>query len=217
MPADMTNSVVGALIEIVEHNCKYNEEGCQVKMKLEDLVAHEKQCPLDPERTIKCPYYDCAQLVKLKDFDTHAHMFHVPYLSMNGSVRYTIAKNDVICDWTKAKMACIKALDQQFHISNVYHKPSKCFVISVWLAKDQNVASKYRVNITIEGNNKKFHFGGIKVCSVENVPSIDKCMEENGNYFLCLQLGLAENIAEYYFNNDGITEEISVRFLFEKK
>ena len=69
MPANSTNSLVGALIEQVEHRCKYNDQGCKVKMMLKDLVTHEKQCQ---ERTFNCPYGGCSQLVKLKDFDNHA-------------------------------------------------------------------------------------------------------------------------------------------------
>ena len=38
-------------------------------MMLRDLVAHEKKCR---DRTIKCPYSGCAQVVKLKNFDDHA-------------------------------------------------------------------------------------------------------------------------------------------------
>ena len=213
MPANMTNSVVGALIEQVQHSCKYNDQGCQVKMMLEDLVTHEKQCQ---EKIIECPYYECDKLVKLKDFDKHTRFSHLKILTNDSSLRFTIAKNDVISDEPKVRMACIMALDQQFHVSNVYHEPSNCFVISVWLAKRQVDASKYRVNIIIEGNNKKFNFDGIKVCSVENIPTIDERMEENGNDFLCLQWSLARNISEYYFKNDGITEEMSVRFIFKK-
>ena len=63
MPANLTNSVVGSLIEQVEHKCKFSDQGCKVKMMLKDLVTHEKQCP---ERTFNCPFNGCAKLVKLK-------------------------------------------------------------------------------------------------------------------------------------------------------
>jgi len=217
MPANMTNSVVGSLIEQVQHKCKYSDQGCEVKMMLEDLVNHEKHCP---ERTIKCPYYNCARLLKLQDFDKHA-LEDEPFHSMtiSRSARYTIAKNNVICEGTKGKMCCIKALDQLFHVRFRYHKPSKCFVISVWLAKSQNVASNYMVNILIKGDKKNLCFGGIKVCSVENVPSIDTCMEENGNLFLCLPLGLAKNISkkEEYIEDISVdVETLSVECSFKK-
>ena len=44
MPANMTNSLAAALIEKVQHRCKFSDQGCAVKMILKDLVTHEKQC-----------------------------------------------------------------------------------------------------------------------------------------------------------------------------
>ena len=45
MPVNMINSVVGAIIEQVEHSCKYSDQGCEVKMMLKDLLVHERSCP----------------------------------------------------------------------------------------------------------------------------------------------------------------------------
>ena len=64
MPVNMTNTAIGALIEQVEHNCKFSDQGCGVKMMLKDLVTHEKKCP---DRTIQCPFSGCAQLVAWGD------------------------------------------------------------------------------------------------------------------------------------------------------
>ena len=67
MPVNMINSVVGAIIEQVEHSCKYSDQGCEVKMMLKDLLVHERICL---ERTVRvplCPYNDCESNVKLKD------------------------------------------------------------------------------------------------------------------------------------------------------
>ena len=118
--------------------------------------------------------------------------------------------NGVIYDvrWT---MSCMKALDQLFHVNFAYHKPSKCFVFSIWLGKSQNVASKYTVNITIGGGkgNRRLCYDGIKVCSVENVPSIDKCLEENGNFFLCLPTTLAKNISTVKGNEEKLLAKFS--------
>jgi len=172
MPANMTNSVVGALIDQVQHRCKYSDQGCEVRMMLKDLVIHEKQCP---EKTITCPFYECARLMKLKDLDKHA-LEDKPVHSMTFSsgIIFPFAKNDVIYEKPYRAMGCIRALDQLFHINFVYHNPSKCFVFSFWLAESQEVASKYMVNVLIEGDKKELCFNGIKVSSVENIPSIKK-------------------------------------------
>ena len=93
MPANMTNSAIGALIEQVEHNCKFSDQGCGVKMMLKDLVTHEKTCP---DRTIQCPNPGCAQLVKLKNFDNHAQEdAHSLIIDSRGNIRFKILQNNV--------------------------------------------------------------------------------------------------------------------------
>ena len=201
MPANMTNSPVGALIEQVQHKCKYNDQGCKAEMMLKDLMTHEKECP---EKTIKCPYSGCDCEVKLNNFDAHALAKHSAI--RRGSLEYTITHNDAIYD-----VRCsMKALDQLFHVNFGYHKPSNCFVFSIWLAKIQNVAAKYTVNFIIGGDNRRLCYDGIKVCSVEKVPTIDKCSEENGNLFLFLPMTMAINVSTV----EGNREYLQVKFLF---
>jgi len=218
MPANMTNSVVGALIDEVQHKCKYSDQGCEVKLMLKDLVTHEEQCP---EGTFICPYSGCAKLVKLKDFDKHLEdqPARVHYISHGVSkLFYTITNNEVINDakWSMG-MVCTKALDQFFHVNIGYHNPSKCFVVRICLAKSQDVASKYRVNILIKGDHRSVCFDGIKVCSTEHIPSIDECMEENGNLFMCIPIGLAKNFS--IEKEDGLVdrkEDLCVEFEFKE-
>ena len=38
-------------------------------MKLDEIAAHEKQCP---ERTVVCGYRDCSKDIQLKDYVEHA-------------------------------------------------------------------------------------------------------------------------------------------------
>ena len=85
MLANMTNSLAGALIDQVQHRCKFHDQGCDIKMMLKDLVTHEKECP---DRTIKCPVPGCAQIVKLQSFDNHA-LEDEPYHSVNQSSNLT--------------------------------------------------------------------------------------------------------------------------------
>ena len=61
-----TSSVVAALIHQVNHSCK--NVGCDVKMRLDDIVKHEKNCP---ERSVSCPYQMCKAVVQLKKFHHH--------------------------------------------------------------------------------------------------------------------------------------------------
>ena len=115
-------------------------------------------------------------------------------------------------------MGCIQGLDEFFHVNVAYHEPSKCFVFSIWLAKSQNIASKYEANLVIKGDgNKKLCFDGIKVSSVENVPSIDQCMDESGNIALCLPRILAKNISVKKEEVGlGLVEILNMNFSFKK-
>ena len=196
MPDNMTNSAIGALIEHVEHSCKFSDQGCKVKMMLKELVTHEKQCP---ERTFNCPFSGCAQKVNIKSFDNHAVGDHCAIIGPMGGrpFRYDFLKNNVVRQ-RYLSMVCIHSLDEFFHVNVTYHKPSECFVIIICLAKSQDFASMYKANLVIKGGlgfNSKLCFDGIQVSSVEKIPSIDKCMEGSGNISLCLPLSLAKNLS----------------------
>ena len=65
----MTNSLAANQIMLVDHKCKFAFYGCDVKMKLDEIVVHEKTCP---ERTIICPRSQCKEEVQLRKFTKHA-------------------------------------------------------------------------------------------------------------------------------------------------
>ena len=49
MPANMTNSLAGALIDQVQHRCKFHDQGCDIKMMLKDQmtrVMSQLECPV---------------------------------------------------------------------------------------------------------------------------------------------------------------------------
>ena len=69
----------------------------------------------------------------------------------------------------------------------------------------------------IRGDTKKSSLEGIKVSSVENVPSIDKCIEEIGNISLCLPKNLARNISvKKHGTGVMMIESLSMEFSFKK-
>ena len=115
------------------------------------------------------------------------------------------------------RMVCIQDLNELFYVNFAFHKPSKCFVLSIWLAKSQSIASKYRANLVIEGGDqRKLCYDGIKVSSVENVPTIDKCIEESGNLSLCLPINTAKNLSKTNLSTKGIEEKMTVFVYFKK-
>ena len=214
MPEGMINSVVGGLIEKVEHECKYSDQGCEVTVMLKDLVIHEDKCP---DRTIKCPWPGCGDHVKLTSFDSHASKRHCTVVGSEG-MEWEIIQNNVSRIWhNKPSTGGIKALDELFYVILTYHKPSKCFVFSIWLAKCQDVASKYIADLVIEGDNSKLCYEGMKVSSMENIPTIDKLVKDDGNISLCLPTNLAKNISvKKQEVSQEIIESLSVDFLFKK-
>ena len=106
----------------------------------------------------------------------------------------------------------IKA-DEVFRVHLRYHKPSKCFVFSIWTAKSQNIASQYKADLVIEGANSKLCFEGLKVLSVEeNIRTTEKLVEEAGNISMCIPRNLAMNMRVKH----GIYEYLNVTFSFKK-
>ena len=73
-------------------------------------------------------------------------------------------------------------------------------MFSVWLAKSKSRAEKYRASIKIGGRDagdNELCFYGVRVTSIENIPSFDSCMEKNGKHFLCIPRILVENICKH--------------------
>lgn len=66
---DATNTIVNKMIGEVPHPCKYSRFGCEIKQRLNELMAHEAKCQ---ERTIKCPHLKCNEEVQLKKYHEHA-------------------------------------------------------------------------------------------------------------------------------------------------
>ena len=161
--------------------------------------------------------------MNLKNFDTHAFSaYHSKNLGVNlNSFTYRMAGNNVRRRgvWPTVCI-CIQDLDELFHVNFAYHEPSKSFVISIWLAKSQNVASRYRANFIFIGDNSKLCFDGLKVSSVEYAPSIDKCMEDTESISLCLPRNLAKKIC-VKTQKEGLgewseVECLAVEVFFEK-
>ena len=48
-----TNTVVGQLLSVVKHPCRFQVFGCPLKFSVHDLEEHEKKCQ---ERTVQCGF-----------------------------------------------------------------------------------------------------------------------------------------------------------------
>ena len=216
MPANMTNSVVGSLIEQVEHKCRFSDQGCEVKMLIKDIRIHEQGCP---QRTVECPFGNCGATVQLRQFSSHAiQTRHSILLGPNWMV-FNVPGNGSLSRQSQWGMGIISALGHHFHLNFRYHKSSLCFVFSVWLAKSKARAEKFRASIRIGGKTGKdneLSFSGLRVTSVENVPPIDRCMEENGKRYLCIPRILVKNVCELSEENKEVLGKLRVELVMSE-
>ena len=88
-------------------------------------------------------------------------------------------------------------------------------MIRIFLAKSQNVASKYRATLTIIGDESVLCYSGIKVSSVENAPSIDECIEDTENISLCLTTNQAKKVSVKEEEDSAIIERLHVAISFK--
>ena len=189
---EITNSLAASLIDKVPHRCKYHDFKCEVKMKLSEIVKHEKQCQ---ERTVKCPHLQCGQEVQLKKF--HEHVMNgkttpcgsemdggnggwltplsTGYLKWDG---VSFRENDDF-DLTKDKLWDLTAFEQHgktFYLSDSYIAEKKTFIFCVFLAEGEEVSSNYNVKLEISSSNisrKKLTYDG-PVISIDSITSTVK-------------------------------------------
>ena len=110
-------------------------------------------------------------------------------------------------------MTCVKVDDELFHVHVGYYQIHKCFALSVWSSPDG--AANYRANLSTNliDDDRTMSMTGLRITSVENVQSFDKCLEENGKYFWCIP----ETFTVKMLNSDGrAIEWLHVDFDFEE-
>ena len=67
-----TSSLADSLVRIVNHRCKFSFHGCDVKMKLDDILIHEKTCSFKADYKCKFNAYGCNVEMELNKIDVHA-------------------------------------------------------------------------------------------------------------------------------------------------
>ena len=89
-------------------------------------------------------------------------------------------------------MHYIEAYSEMFHVRLSSYKLQNCYALSVW--SSASGITEYRANLSVRGNGMETSIKGLLITSVENVPSIDRCMDENGKYFWVIPETLARNL-----------------------
>ena len=64
------------------------------------------------------------------------------------------------------------------------------------MAEDRRGASKYKAKVAIPGvGANRLTVDGLGISSVENLPLIDECEGDDGEYFLCIPMALAKKMS----------------------
>jgi len=160
-----TNSVAASQVLIVDHKCKFSFFGCDVKMKLEDIVNHEKICQ---ERTVRCPYSNCKEEIQLKKFNLHVvekDCAMVVVRSFSWKSNTILTNRDTL--WA---LQSFHAQYRLFYLEKFFLAAKKSFIFGVFLPEDVETSSKYSARITISpGSPRSLIYQG-PVLSIEDLP-----------------------------------------------
>ena len=215
---EVTNSLAASLIDKVPHKCKYSDFQCEVKMKLSEIVQHEKICP---ERTVKCPKLSCGKVVKMREFHEHAikekkcaheltahgyfQYLSQGYLKWDG-VSFRKSDDFDLQAEKQWKLVAIRKFGKIFYHSLVYDASRKCFLFCAFLAEGEDVAANYNVKYVIKNEKyprKELTYKG-QVISIENMNS-EEVVQDRWcvHYEAVKHLLVVNNISE---NNNQVWE-----------
>ena len=182
LDSNITSSLAATQIMLVDHKCKFAFYGCDVKMKLEQIVVHEETCP---ERTVICPKVTCKEEVQLRKFNEHATKSKCSVPKLAGSDRCTSRLLKLIVappgselnpnENLSFDMISFQDHDLTFYFLSFYLASknfSSLFIFSVMLPDDMETASKYNARITVGRSQRKLTFEG-SVLSIEDLPKFE--------------------------------------------
>ena len=181
------------MIHKIPHKCKFSRYGCDVQMKLEDLVLHEKRCP---ERTVRCPDDLCGQEVQIKKcaehFKSHflwvSHYYdRIPYvyqMTVHDGLRDTylmnwdgISKNrgeEFNLKEDQLQTDIFNQLGKTFFVKTRYIAAHRCFLLIVLMADLPEVAAQYMVHCKISNQDGSFEIDyKCPVISIEELPETE--------------------------------------------
>ena len=183
--------------------CPYNN--CGLILKLEDFDEHALNTPgpafdshsVFGDSNFRLPISVREERLKPK---LKLSMSEFPLFNLfRGNFDHETKPVHVI---KKRQMHCVRAHGELFHVRLDYHQPQHCFVLSIWTAKSELGASKFRADVKIDYPHFNFRLDdkdqetstkSLLITSVENVPSIDNCIVENGKHFWCIPFDFAMN------------------------
>jgi len=207
-----TSLLAVAVIEIVLHNCKFEDEGCEEVFKLENLPEHEKICK---HRIVSCPYEKCDQKIALsKLFD---HLGNAGTCSIPGDVVITNGKAKKQ-SFNVGNIEMLKNLKLYWQVRVGSHRGAK-FALCVTKSGDyyhtnivmfepEEICSRYNIEVEVYQSrsspaSSSFKFRG-------NPTSIDKTKAEVGNLGLSMH---REAMEKMVLKDDTFSFTVSFSFL----
>ena len=183
------------MIEEIPHPCKFEEFGCQIEQRLDELVDHEENCP---QRTIKCPSLKCNQVIQIRKYYDHAlanncvrrnHLLF-PSLPWDGSSisqsRLTTTQGIDVhgllsTDWSWKMHAFYFERNANhpstmkfFYFHRHYFSSKKIWAFYISLAEHFSVAEQYLAKLTLKNFNDERKY----LTNVQNVVSMDSAPKD---------------------------------------
>ena len=215
LDSNLINSLAGNQIMFVDHKCKFSFYGCEIKMKLEQIVVHEETCL---ERTVTCPAVQCKEEVQLRKFNEHASKKRCTTSTMSNFGVANVSKYcGILFNQNQNKsyqLRSFKVHNRTFYFLSSYLASKKCFIFSVMLPEDVETASKYNMLITVSqypDAQRKLTYEG-SVISIEDLPNLED-NKANMKY-----LFVSYDTLEPFLNHLGIIPiDVEVLAKIEKK
>ena len=173
MLKDGTNTLANKIIEIVSHPCKYSK--CQVKNNLKEIEKHEERCS---ERTVKCPYLGCNEMIHVREFQNHAMTEDCIYYNSDLLTRKTMKSNlndfgeslqSALSQNINWSMRAYEDHGKLFYFHRHYFSAEQTFAFYVTMAELDSESEKYRAKMTLKHQNDEWK----SLSFTQNVISID--------------------------------------------
>jgi len=162
-----TSTIAVTIIENIDHNCKFEDDGCQVRVSLAQLTSHQTACPF---RRVLCPKCDdrfpVNGLMKLIEDDHEIKIIPAPLLS-----RHLVA---VRGRYVRGKLynssEVISAHGENFFFHVRADRTEKTWHFYVKMVGNEEECKNYETVINVRGQRAK---GGVSYNFLGDVVPVD--------------------------------------------
>jgi len=186
-----TSHLAAAIIDKVNHKCRFWEHGCGYKSLLKDLESHEEICT---ERTVQCPLPNgCEEIIPLKNFHLHA-MRNGCAVAMKPVMKFNLSRGFLSWDGPGHHMGeafnksedlawsffHTRRDDNDFFFSAQYYAVEQLFMFYVTVMAGKDVADSYWAVVEVVKGDLSMKYRG-PVLALDRLPSGEReLMNEEG-------------------------------------